>query len=176
MTLETRGLDSSNSQRKFVYAFTTNNKIFSCKQNYYYIAILFLCYASLFASKDFACPLLRWIILYFELKRLKKISKIPQSILCRVNKWNLHKCTNILLFDVLTILMHHSVLFFSIFRQKEKFYVKRKNSGQSSCMIFFTFYVGWTHLWRGSLFIKVVSQWIWATRNLLQCYPIFNLS
>ena len=41
--------------------------------------------------------------------------------------------------------------------------------------IFFT-YVEWTYFLRSSFFIKVVSQWIWATRNLLQCYPIFKFS
>ena len=42
-----------------------------------------------------------------------------------------------LLFDVLTILIHYFVLFFSILNEKEKFYVKKKNNTQSSCMIFF---------------------------------------
>ena len=50
--------------------------------------------------------------------------------------------TNVLLFDILTILIHYFVLLFCIFSQKEKFYVKRKNSTQSSCMMFFfVFYV-----------------------------------
>ena len=35
-------------------------------------------------------------------------------------------CTNVLLLDVLIILIHHSVLFFSILSQKEKIYVERK--------------------------------------------------
>ena len=81
-------------------------------------------------------------------------------------------CTNVSLFDVLTILIHHFVLFYSILSQKEK----TENNTQSSCMVFFfVFYVGWAYILRGSLFIKVVSQWIQATRNLLQCYPIFGL-
>ena len=45
--------------------------------------------------------------------------------------------TNVFLFDVLTILIHHFVLFLSILSQKKKFYLKRKNNTQSSCMIFF---------------------------------------
>ena len=81
-------------------------------------------------------------------------------------------CINVPLFDVLTILIHHFVLFYSILSQKEK----TENNTQSSCMVFFfVFYVGWAYILRGSLFIKVVSQWIQATRNLLQCYPIFGL-
>ena len=96
--------------------------------------------------------------------------------MCHIDKWNLFLSTNILLFDVLTILIHHFVLFFSILIQKEKFYVKRKKNTQSSCMIFFTFYVGWTHFLRGSLFMKAVSQWIWTIRNLLQCYPVRHVS
>ena len=35
-------------------------------------------------------------------------------------------CTNVLLLDVLIIVIHHSVLFFSILSQKEKIYVERK--------------------------------------------------
>ena len=45
--------------------------------------------------------------------------------------------THVLLFDVLTILIHYFVLFFRILIQKEKFYVKKKNNTQSSSMIFF---------------------------------------
>ena len=107
-------------------------------KNYYYIAILFLCYVFPFASAYFVFPLLRWIILDFELEHiLKQISKIFQSILCRIDKWNLFLSTNVLLFDVLNILILHFVLFFSILSQKEKFYVKRKSNSRSSCMIFF---------------------------------------
>ena len=53
-----------------------------------------------------------------------------------MDKCNLFLSTNVLLFDVYTILKHHLVLFFSILSQKKKFYVKTKNSTQSSCMIF----------------------------------------
>ena len=45
--------------------------------------------------------------------------------------------TNMLLFDLLTILIHYFLLFFSILSEKEKFYVKKKKNTQSSCMIFF---------------------------------------
>ena len=58
-------------------------------------------------------------------------------MLCWIDKWNLFLSANVLLFDVLTILIHHFVLFFSILSQKEKFYVRRKNNTQLSCMIFF---------------------------------------
>ena len=37
---------------------------------YYYIVILFLCYVFPFASEDFVFPLLRWIILDFEIERI----------------------------------------------------------------------------------------------------------
>ena len=109
-------------------------------KNYYYIVLLFLCYVFPFISKDFVFPLLRWSILDFELERIKKKIKnlkIFQRLLCRMDKWNLFLSANVLLFDVLTILIHHFVLFFSILSQKEKFYVKRRNNTQSSCMIFF---------------------------------------
>ena len=58
LTLETRNLDSSYSQRRFIYEFTTNNNFFYCKKNCYYIAILFLCYVFSFAPRDFVFPLL----------------------------------------------------------------------------------------------------------------------
>ena len=51
---------------------------------------------------------------------------IFQSKLCRMDKWNLFVSTNVLLFDVLTILINRFVLFFSILSQKQKFYVKGK--------------------------------------------------
>ena len=93
-------------------------------------------------------------------KKTKKIAKIFQSTLCRMDKCSLFLSTNILLFDVITILIHYFVLFFSILSQKNKFYVKRKNNTQSSYIIifFFVFYVEWTYILRSSLFIKVVSQ------------------
>ena len=116
-------------------------------KNYYYIAILFLCYVFPFASAYFVFPLLRWIILDFELEHiLKQISKIFQSILCRIDKWNLFLSTNVLLFDVLNILILHFVLFFSILSRKEKFYVKRKSNSWSSCMIFFSHFMSDGHI------------------------------
>ena len=79
------------------------------------------------------------VSLDFKLERIfkKKFPKIFQSILCRMDKWNLFLSTYVLLFDVLSILIHHFVLFSSILSQKEKFYVKRKNNTQSRCIIFF---------------------------------------
>ena len=79
------------------------------------------------------------VSLDFKLERIfkKKFPKIFQSILCRMDKWNLFLSTYVLLFDILTILIHHFVLFFSFLSQKEKFYVKRKNNTQSRCIIFF---------------------------------------
>ena len=97
-------------------------------KNYYLdMIILFLCYALPFVSKDFVSPLLRWIILDFELKHVfQKNPKFFQSILYRMDKWNLLFSRNMLLFDVLNMLIHHFVLFFNILSQKKKFSVQRK--------------------------------------------------
>ena len=78
---------------------------------------------------------------------LKKFPKIFQSILCRMDKWNLLLSTNVLLFDALTILIHHSLLLFSILIQKEKFYVKKEEKySVKQHAFFFGFYVGWTYI------------------------------
>ena len=54
LTLETRDLGSSYSERKFVYEFNTNNNFFSCKQKLLlFIFIVFLCWF------PFSFPLLR---------------------------------------------------------------------------------------------------------------------
>ena len=105
-----------------------------------HIAILFLCHVFPFASKglDFTTLKYPWILnqnVFFFKKRI-----FFQSVLCRMDKCNLFLSTNVLLFDVLIILIHHFVLFFSIHSQKKKFYVKRKNTAQSSCMNFFVFF------------------------------------
>ena len=54
--------------------------------------------------------------------------------------------TNVHLFNVLTILIHHFMLFFSILSQKEKFYVKRKNNIQSSYINFFSCFMSDGHI------------------------------
>ena len=108
-----------------------NNNFFSCKQK------LLLCCYIIPVLCFFLLPLK---VLYFacyvevpldsKLKHvfLKKISlKIFQSVLCRMDKWNLFLSINVFLFDVLTILIHHFVLFFSILSPKKKFCIKRKN-------------------------------------------------
>ena len=97
-------------------------------------------------------PLLPLRVLYFpfyvevfldsKLERIfsttkKKFPKIFRIILCLMDKCNLFLSTSILLFDVLTILVHYFLLFFNSSCQKKKFSVKRKNNTQSSCMIFF---------------------------------------
>ena len=133
-------------------------------KNYYYIAILFLCYVFLFTSKDFVFSYFVEVSLNFKLERilfLKKNSpKVFQCMSCRMDIWNLFFSTNVLLFNVLTISIRRFVLFFSILSQNKKFYDKRKNNTQSSSMVLFLFYVEWTYILRGSLFIKVESQWI----------------
>ena len=113
-------------------------------KNYYYIVILFLCYVS-FLPLRFCIFLATleypWILnqsAFFQKKRKKKTPKIFKSMLCQMEKCNLFLSANFLLIDVLLILIHHFLLFFSI---------------PSQC-----FYVGWTYILRGSLFIKVVSQ------------------
>ena len=80
------------------------------------------------------------VSLDFKLEHVKekKFPKTFQSILCWMDKWDLFLSTNVLLFDFLTILIRQFVLFFS---QKKKFYVKRKNNIQSSCMIFFSYFM-----------------------------------
>ena len=137
LTLETR--DSPLIVKENLYMNLLQTIIFSLvNKNYYYIVILFLCSVFHFTCNNFVFPLLRWSILDFNLKRIKeKIPKIFQSILCRIDKWNVFLSTNIILFDVLIILIHHFVLFFSILSQKEKLYVKRKSNIQSSYLIFF---------------------------------------
>ena len=94
MTLETRDLGSFYSQRKFVYEFTTNNNFFSCKQKL--LLYCYICYVFPFASKDFVCPLLRWIILDFELERIKKNPKESLKHIVLDGQMELilkHKCT-----------------------------------------------------------------------------------
>ena len=93
-----------------------------------------------------------------------------QSIMSQKTKCNLFLRTNIIFFDVITILMHHFVLFFGIFSQKEKQYLVKLHD------FFFAFYVGWKYILRDSLFIKVLLQWRYSTHNLLEHYPIFNLT
>ena len=75
-----------------------------------------------------------------------------------MNKWNLFLSTNVLSFEVLTILTLFCVILQypqskrEILRQKEKQYSVKLHD------FFCVFYVGWTYILRGSLFIKVVSQ------------------
>ena len=58
---------------------------------------------------------------------LEKVPKIFQSTLSWMDKCNLFLGTNVLLFDVLTVLVHHFVLFCSILSQKKRrFMSKRK--------------------------------------------------
>ena len=54
-----------------------------------------------------------------------------------MDKCYLFLSTNVLLFDFFIILIHHFVLFLSILSQKNKFYLKRKNYTQSSCVTYF---------------------------------------
>ena len=43
-----------------------------------------------------------------------------------MDKWNLFISTNLLLFDILTILIHRFVLFFSILSKKRNFMLNEK--------------------------------------------------
>ena len=79
-------------------------------------------------------------------KKKEKIPEIFQSILCGMDKWNLILTTNVLLFDVLTILIHHFVLFFSILSQRKKIDVKRKNNTQSSYIFFVLYFMSDGHI------------------------------
>ena len=71
-----------------------------------------------------------------------------------MDKWNLFLSTNVLLFDAFVILIHHFVLFFSVLRQKEKLYVKRKHNIQSSCMIFFSYFMSDGHIFSEAPYIS----------------------
>ena len=112
----------------------------------------FSCYAEVSLNSKLECSLFK----KRKKKKKKKFPKIFQSILSRMDKCNLFLSTNVLLFYVLTILIHYFALLFSILSQK-KHYVKRKYSVKLHDF-FFVFFVGWTYISRGSLFIKVVSQ------------------
>ena len=109
--------------------YITNNDFFSCEQtlSLYCFIILVLCFP--FLLEGF-CIFLATL----------KYPWIFQSILCQMDKLNLFLSTNVLSFDVLTILIHRFLLLFSILSEKEKFYVKRKNNTQSSCIIFLSFF------------------------------------
>ena len=92
-------------------------------KNFNYIVILFLCYVFSFVSKDFVLPSYVEVSMNSKSERIfskkkKKFRKIFQSILCRMKKYNLVLSTNVLLYDVLTILIHHFVLFFRTLSQK----------------------------------------------------------
>ena len=73
-----------------------------------------------------------------------------------MGKCRLFLSTN--LFYFLIILIHHFMLFFSIFIQKKK--CQKEKQYSVKLHDFFMFYVGWTYVLKGSLFIKVVSQLI----------------
>ena len=131
--------------------YITSNNFFSCKQE------LLLC---CFIIPVLCFPYLPLRILYFpcyveksldfKLERIlkKKIPRIFQSILCRMNKWNFCLSTNVLLFDDLTILVHNFVLLVSILSQKGKFMSKKKQYSVKLQNIFFVFYVGWAYILR----------------------------
>ena len=119
-----RDLDSFDSQRKFVYELNANKNFFSCKKIiiilFYYSCVNF----SILPLRILYFPCYVKVFLDFKLERIffllknGKIQKIFQSILCQMDKWNLFLITNVLLFDAVTILIHHFVLFFSTLSQK----------------------------------------------------------
>ena len=99
-----------------------------------------------------------------------------------MDKWNLFLSTHVLLFDVLTILIHHFVLFFSILSQKEKFYVKRKNNTKSNCMIFFlrilcrmNIYFKRLIIYQSGMTIKISSTSFVTVLSNLQFNLIFSV-
>ena len=70
-----------------------------------------------------------------------------------MDKYNLFSNTNVLLFEVITILIYHFALFFNIFSQKKKKKKKKKSNrktilAQPGCLFFFVFYVGETYILR----------------------------
>ena len=68
----------------------------------------------------------------FKLERIFKKKSKRFFILCRMEKLDLLWGTNVLLFDVLTILIGHFVLFFSILSQKKKKKVLSRKEKQYS--------------------------------------------
>ena len=116
---------------------------FFVDKNYYHIVISFLCYV--FSSAHLPLRIFSFLS-YAELslKTTKKKIKKPEDFskqFSRMDKCSLFLKNNVLLFDVLTISVLHFVLFFSILSQKNNFYVKGKNNIQSSCMIFFAYFM-----------------------------------
>ena len=94
--------------------------------------------------------LLRLRVLYFpcyvevsldsNLERKKKLPKIFQIMLSRMDKCNLVVSTNMLLFDVLTMLIHHLVLFFSFLSLKINILPKAKKKilSKAALLCFFS--------------------------------------
>ena len=135
MTLETRDLGSFYSQRKFVYEFTTNNNFFSCKQKL--LLYCYICYVFPFSSKDFVCPLLRWIILDFELERIKKNPKesLKHNVLDGQMELILkHKCT----FIWCSYHFKYTILcYYSVSSVKKKNYMSKGKTMLSQAAWFF---------------------------------------
>ena len=81
---------------------------------------------SLLRLRVFYFPCYVEVSLDSNLERKKKLPKIFQIMLSRMDKCNLVVSTNILLFDVLTMLIHHLVLFFSFLSLKINFCQKQR--------------------------------------------------
>ena len=91
-----------------------------------------------------------------------------------MDKWNLFLSTNVLLFDVLTILIHNFVLFLSILSQKEKLYVKGKSNDQSSCMIFFSHFMSDGHIFHEACYLQ---KWCYKEyKQHIICYSAIQSS
>ena len=129
--------------------YITKINSFSCKQiSLYYSCVMF----SLLPLRIFYFSCYFEVYLGFKLECIKKkLPKFFQSILCRMDKWNLFLSTNVLLFDVLTILIHHFVLLFSILK-KRSFVSKGKRILSQAAWFFFRF-LCWMYTYLKSLMI-----------------------
>ena len=75
-----------------------------------------------------------------------------------MDKCNLFLSTNVLLFGILRILIHHFVLFSLFLVKKTNFMSKGKPILRQAAYFFSVFYLGWTYILKDSLYIKVISQ------------------
>ena len=90
----------------------------------------------------------------------KKFSKFFQIILWWTDKLDLFLSTNVLLFDVLTISIHHLCYASASSVKKINFIPKRKKILSQAAWFFSSYFMSDGHIYylRGSLFIKVASQ------------------
>ena len=100
----------------------------------------------------------------------KKNPKIFQSILYRMDKWNLFLSTNVLLFDVFNILIHHFMLFFSILCYSS---VKKRNFMSKGVLSQTEWFFFWILCRMGIYFKRLIIYQKWCHNENKQhaiCY------